>query len=391
MTTTILHLTASTFFGGPERQMLGLADALPPGYATRFALFREGGRAEAFLERLRASRHAATVLEHDTPQFAAAIAELSKVIRADRVDLLCCHGYKAGLLGRMAARRVGVPVIAVSRGWTYESLKVNLYEGLDRLNLRGFDRVVCVSEAQARKVRRVGVPRRKIVVIPNAIDVSRFATPDPAARAELEALFPRPIHHLVGAAGRLSPEKGFDLLIDAAATVLRHAPDTGFVLCGEGGQRATLERRIADRGLQERFLLLGLRPDLDRLLPAFDLLAQSSWTEGMPNVLLEAGAAGVPVVATAAGGTAEIVVDGQTGWLVPTGDASALADRIGLTLGDTLRRTNLGRNARQQVRGRFDFVNQARAYVELVDRLTDHAQSRSEESHPVPPTEPVRA
>ncbi|MEW4568938.1 hypothetical protein AB1L88_13820 [Tautonia sp. JC769] len=93
----LIHLTASTFFGGPERQMLGLADALPPGYATQFALFREGGRAEAFLERLRATKHAAAVLEHDTPRFAAAGAELSNVIRTDRVDLLCCHGYKAGL------------------------------------------------------------------------------------------------------------------------------------------------------------------------------------------------------------------------------------------------------------------------------------------------------
>jgi glycosyltransferase involved in cell wall biosynthesis len=367
--TRILHLTASTFLGGPERQMLGLAKALPAEYETHFGLFREDGRYRAFHDEAQKAGFPVRVLEHDTPRLRAAVAELSEALKSDSIDLLFCHGYKAGLVGHMAARRAKVPVVAVSRGWTYESLRVNLYELLDRLNLRGFDRVVCVSEGQARKVRAWRVPRDKVVVIPNAIDIGRFEHADPSARGELEGLFSGPVRGIVGAAGRLSPEKGFDNLIDAAAQVVRKEPETGFVVFGEGTLRESLEQRIRRRGLTGRFVLAGFRPDLDRLLPALDLLVQTSHTEGMPNVILEACAAGVPVVATAVGGTPEIVVDGQTGVLVARGDRGTLADKILMLLGDPVRRSTLGAAGRRRVREYFTFGSQAVAYARLAEEL----------------------
>ena len=291
--TTVVHLTASTFHGGPERQILGLAGALPPEVRTVVLSFSEGGRSRDFAETARGQGIEADTLAHDTPHLRAATRELSDRLRADRIQLLVVHGYKAGLLGRFAARRAGIPVVAVSRGWTYESRKVRLYEMLDRINLRWMDRVVCVSHGQAAKVRRAGVPERRVAVIPNAIRPERFDKPDPAARGELERLFPRPVTHIVGAAGRLSPEKGFDVLIDAAALVARSLPSAGFVLFGEGLLREPLKRQIEGRGLAGRFVIAGFRSDLDRLLPHLDLLVQSSHTEGMPNVVLEACAAGV--------------------------------------------------------------------------------------------------
>src|SRR6185436_13855396 len=122
---------------------------------------------------------------------------------------------------------------------------------------------------------------------------------------------------VIGAAGRLSPEKGFKVLVAAAALVRRQHPDAGFVLFGDGPLRSEIERCIVEHGLQNAFVLTGFRNDLNRFLPNLDLNVMSSFTEGLPVILLEAGAAGVPTVATAVGGIPEVVDDGKTGHLVP--------------------------------------------------------------------------
>src|SRR5260221_14461539 len=114
----IVHLTASPFFGGPERQMLGLAQSLPHTDRTSFLSFPERGLCQPFLEEARRRGFEAAALEHNTPHFAALVRELTHHLRELRADVLCCHGYKPDLVGVLAARRRGIPVVAVSRGWT---------------------------------------------------------------------------------------------------------------------------------------------------------------------------------------------------------------------------------------------------------------------------------
>lgn len=365
---SIMHLTASTFYGGPERQMLGLARALEATAQSRFWLFQERGLCRAFLGAAAKAGFEAAALRHDTPRYGASIRELGALIGRARPDVLVCHGYKAGLLGGVAARMRGVPVVAVSRGWTGECPRVRLYDFLDKVNLRWMDRVVCVSQGQAAKVRRAGVPSGKIVVINNAVDTGRFRISDPQARAELEGLFQRPVRRIVGALGRLSPEKGFDVLVKAAAIATRSAPDLGFILVGDGFLRDAISRQIEASGLMDRVVLAGFRADADRLLPFFDLVVQSSHTEGMPNVVLEACAAGVPVVATAVGGTPEILAD-DSGVLVPPGDAASLADAILRLLADDPRRADLAERGRRRVEQQFTFQSQSNAYMRLFNEL----------------------
>ena len=324
----VLHLGSSLFFGGPERWILGLAQNLPAEYRSLFLSFREGGRCQAWMDRACAHGFEAHALKNDTPWILGAIAELTAFLRKVQADVVCTHGYKADLVGLIAARRVGIPIVAVSHGWTWESFKVRCYEALDRIILRKMDRVICVSQGQAAKVRRAGVPEHKIVVIHNAIDAVRFDCPDPAGRADLEHLFPGPVRWIIGAAGRLSPEKGFSDLVEAAALVAQADRHIGFVLFGDGLLRAALERQIAARDLGSNFVLPGFRSDIDRFLPHLDLFVLPSYTEGLPTVILEAFAAGVPVVATAVGGTPEAVEDAVNGYLVPPGDPPALAQRI---------------------------------------------------------------
>jgi glycosyltransferase involved in cell wall biosynthesis len=366
---TVMHLTASTFYGGPERQMCGLAHSLPPAYRTIFSSFSENGRCRSFMAEVEKQGFEAVPLRYDTPFLRAASREVEGYLQRLRIDLLCCHSYKADLVGRIAARRRGIPIVAVSRGWTSASLKVRLYEKLDRLALRWMDRVVCVSAAQAVQVRRAGVPEERIRIIRNAISTERFDRPDPAYRDRLRAYFPEPRSRIVGAAGRLSPEKGFHLLIRAARDLIRADPSLGFILFGDGPLRDKLARRIEQAGLAGKFVLGGFRDDLDGVLPFIDLFVLPSFSEGLPNVVLEAFAAGVPVVATAVGGTPEIIVHGVSGYLVPPGDAVLLRERIAHVIHSESRRKAMGTRGREKVHREFSFEAQSKQYQELFDEL----------------------
>jgi glycosyltransferase involved in cell wall biosynthesis len=396
----IVHLTSSTFFGGPERQMLGLAKALPADIETHFLSFPEGGRARAFLSAAHRAGFAAQALTRDTPRFRAASAEVASKLADLKADILFCHGYKANLLGRPAARSRRIPAVAVSRGWTGESLRIRCYEALDRFHLRWMDEIVCVSEAQANRVRRTGVRPDLVRVIANAVDVDRFADPDPLYRSKLHRYFRQPRSVIVGAAGRLSPEKGFDVLIDAAERVLRTEKSVGFVIFGDGPCKAKLTRQITSLGLAGSVVLGGFRADLDRFLPHFDLLALPSHTEGLPNIVLEAFAAGVPVVATAVGGTPEVVEDEINGYLVPPNNPETLAERICDAISSEEQLHDMGANGRQRVLDRYAFATQAKHYCDLLARLMSRPPEAptpaeiteakaSEESTLPPPTVPV--
>lgn len=362
----VVHLTASTFLGGPERQMLGLARHLGSSARTVFLSFAEGGRCEPFLQAARDAGHEARALSHDTPHICRAIREVRRELERLPASVLLCHGYKAGFVGRFAARRAGVPVVAVSRGWTGESFKVRLYETIDRINLRWMDRVICVSDGQARKVLRAGVKPEKIAVIRNSIDIGRFEDADLRYCRQLHEFFDTPRRAIVGSAGRLSPEKGFDVLVDAAALVAAEDRRIGFVHFGDGPNRDAVLRKARELKLGDVFAFAGHRTDLDQFIPFFDVLALPSHTEGLPNVVLEAFAASVPVVATAVGGTPEVVRDGVNGFLVPPGEPEPLARRILDVLASEDDRLRMGRRGHERVREEFTFAAQAQAYRRLL-------------------------
>ncbi|MBI2806388.1 MAG: glycosyltransferase family 4 protein [Planctomycetes bacterium] len=387
----IAHLTASPFFGGPERQMLGLALSLPFDVESRFFSFPERGLCHPFLEELTRHGFHAEALASNSPHYFAVQRELREKLEGQKIDLLCCHGYKAGLLGRPAARRVGIPVVRVSRGWTAATWKVRLYEMLDRINMRFMDRVVCVSEGQAAKVRRAGVPDERVSVIRNSIFTDRFGEPDAQGRAFLQSFFLKPREFLIGAAGRLSPEKGFEHLVDSAAHVVRMQPNAGFLLFGDGPLRAALARQIASRGLRNNFVLADFRADLDRWLPNFDVFSLPSYTEGLPNVVLEAFAARVPVVATAVGGTPEVIEDGLNGFLVPPGQPVPLADGINRLLSNACLRETFGMAGYYRVRDHFTFEAQAQQYVRLFRDLLEGKSRQTHAPHGKPHVVPTRS
>ncbi len=368
MTAAIVHLIATNFYGGPEKQVLEHAVRLEKSgrFSCRLVSFREGGRENEFLLRAGERGLSSHALDTANPFDPRVIARLAGLLRREQAALLVAHGYKANVIGRLASWRAGIPLLAVSRGWTAESLRIRAYEALDRIFLNWADHVVAVSEGQRDKLLARRLAAGRISVVRNAYHGS------PAlARAGLLRAVCGPLakdRPLVVAAGRLSPEKDFSTLIRAAAEVSRQARAI-FVVFGEGVLRRQLTDEIRRHGLEETFLLPGFRRDFTALLPQADIFVLPSLTEGLPNVALEASAAGLPVVATAVGGTPEVVVDGISGYLVGPGDAHALGRRLLELLGDRELRRTMGQKGREHVGRAFCPVKQTEAYLDLYQRL----------------------
>lgn len=238
-----------------------------------------------------------------------------------------CHGYHADLVGGSAARAAGCPAVSTVHGFTGGGWKNRLYEWLDVRALARFDAVIAVSAPLRKQLVRRGVAVGRVHLLPNAWAPGGPPLTRAAARLEL-GLPPDAI--VAGWVGRLTAEKGPDLFVDA---LVRLPAGVHGSVIGDGPMRAGLEERARVAGAGSRLHWHGLRPAAARLLPAFDLLVLSSRTEGTPITLLEAMAAGVPVVTTAVGGIPDVVTD-EHALLVPSPNAAAVAAGVERCLAD---------------------------------------------------------
>jgi glycosyltransferase involved in cell wall biosynthesis len=204
----------------------------------------------------------------------------------------------------------------------------------------------------------------------NAVNLERFSSPQPEDVRQLvrSALGLPPQAILIGTIGRLTRQKGYSVLLQAASAVLKEIPDAHVVIVGEGELRDSLESLAEQLGVGHAVHLLGARHDIEELLAATDLFVSSSLWEGLPTVILEAMASGVPVVATDVSGTRELVRDGVTGRLVPAGEAAPLAQAIVNTLQDLEQMQEMVNGARILVQ-EFSIEQVARQHVEAYSTL----------------------
>lgn len=375
-TRTLAQVMASPFYGGPERQVLGLAKALRAHRVeTVFYSFAERGLARDFLGRASEAGFAAHVLENNFPHLWKCRDELADVFARDNVDWVCTNGYKPDIVGWVAARRAGRPVVSIAHGWTSATWRVRLNEWVDKRVMRSMDRVVGVSEEQSRRVRRCGASPDRVVTIHNGVDPAEMGSRNDADRRRLETFFETPPSLILVAAGRLSPEKGFSRLIDAVnAANQRLGKPPGLVIFGSGPLEDALQTQIDVQGLHRSVVLGGFRDDLDRLLPQADGFALSSLTEGLPVILLEAMAAGVPPLATPVGGVPEVVRDGVDGWLltgnVETDWVGCLVDWAGVDgAGDLENRKRRGESAKCRIAKSFTHEIQACRFVDMLESV----------------------
>ena len=291
---------------------------------------------------------------------------LSRVIRQLRPDIVHAHdphGVAMAAIARSMSTQAKKPRLVASRRVDFRLGR----NALSRWKYRQVDCFICASEAIRRILVQDGVPQARAVTVHEGIDAGRVEAA-PAANLHEEFWLPHQAP-LVGNVAALVPHKGQRHLIDAAADVVRHEPDARFVIAGEGELKDALEQQIRHHRLEKHAILAGFRTDVLSLHKAFDIFVMSSITEGLGTSLLDAMAAGKPVVATTAGGIPEVVVDGETGFLVPPRDHQAMADSIVRLLKDPDLRQRMGAAGRARVRARFTSEVMVRNTLRVYERL----------------------
>lgn len=372
-----LHIRSSYFYGGPERQTTYLIESLAKqGIVSGVATFAHRARPEqnryfSVMQKFDYPSHLVTIAHSFDPSATTSLADL---VQSQGYTMLVGHDYRSHYFVLRLSRRLGLPSLAYSRGWTTENLKVRFYEWLDVRFLRRMDGVIAVSKAKYSELASRGIPGDRLIHIPNSIN-----TDDVQSRRNLirGAFNIPPDAYVVGTAGRLSAEKNHETLIRAAVNLLGDKSlNLYVVIAGEGDRKAYLESLIPD-DLRERIVLAGWIDDNDSFYADIDLFVLTSLTEGFPNVLLEAGKYRLPAISTPAGGAVEIIRDSETGMFIPFLQEGALQEKIRRLYDDRSLGKRLGENLGRLTREKFSAEANAALFRNFAGQVADRVAGRS--------------
>lgn len=371
----ILHVIDSGGLYGAEVMLLNLmSEQVAMGLEPIMASIGDPGTTEKPLETeaIRRGLSVKVFRMRPGPNLWGALKVL-RFARSELVDLLHSHGYKGnilfGLMPRMLRR---IPMIATVHGWTWTGgiSRMGFYEWLDSVSLRYIDRVVLVNEAMREHPRLKRQANISLAVVNNGIPGETFSEADREGDEINRKILDFCREKLtIGAIGRLSPEKGFDLLLEAVAGLVAEGEDVQLLLLGEGGLRRSLEEKAQKFGLEKRVFMPGYVNNARNYLPFIQLYAMPSLTEGLPIVLLEAMQAGVPIVASKVGGIPNVLGNGQAGLLIAPGNVASLKDG----LREVIRNSEAARQralvAQQRAHSQYSSQIMATKYLEIYEQV----------------------
>ncbi len=345
--------------GGPEKTILLGAQRSNPAHVRVTVAYLRDARDEVFGIDAWAARLAVDYVElRERHSFdLSTLTALIALVRNRGIHVIHAHDYKANLLALLAARATGAVPVSTEHGWTGHSWKERrLYYPLDRQMARFFPLVMAVSEDIRQTLINAGVRPARVRTLLNGIDHEAFRRRPERASAVRAPLGLDPSHLVAGAVGRLEPQKRFDLLLDAFASLKADLPQARLIIVGDGSQAGALRAHAAALGLGDTCLFTGQRDDVADLHNGLDLLVQSSDYEGTPNAVLEAMALGTPIVATDAGGTGQLIDHERDGLLLPCGDAAVLASAMRRALTDRQAASAWAASARRRVEEHLSFA-----------------------------------
>jgi glycosyltransferase involved in cell wall biosynthesis len=366
----IFYLITSTNVGGAEKAVLQLIRNLdrqefkiyvcsikkPGAFANSLA-----AEADGFFSLNLAENGGAAALIYFIPS----LVRLIRLLRRTSPAILHCFLFRANLLGRIAGTIAGVPAIISSIRVIEAGSRVK--NGLDRLTAVLADKYIAVSDAaRAYTIKHSKLAPQKIITVYNGIECRNTYQGQAVSRRNLEVDENDLVLALIG---RLHKQKGHLVLLKALPFILLEAPQTKVLFCGEGEEETCLRRMVENMGLAGHVRFLGLLENASRILPHIDILVLPSLWEGMPHVVLEAMAAGRPVVASRIEGLDELVEDGKTGLLFRSGDSRSLAEALLKLINNRGLAQTMGAAARERVMKNFQLKETVQKTVRLYQEL----------------------
>lgn len=367
---TVILVQATDIMAGGERSLLNLVRHLDAG---RFQARVVCDATDEFVESVQntgtpVQRLRFSGLRPPGPASWRAVRDLAKCCASAERTVIHANTPRTNLYASAAGRLAGIPVV-----WHCRNLLESWMWDTDRVFAWMPDRIICNSGAIA--ARFAGSPwRGKVRIVLNGVDLAEFNSVLSGAAVRAELAWDR--NPILAATSRLDPEKGHETLLDAMCLIAAERPDVRLLIAGEASvdhaaRRAALQRRIEELQLGGAVRLLGFRRDIPQLLAAADICVLPAEAEACGRVLVEAMAMAKPIVATASGGTPEIVADGLTGLLVPPKDAHALASAVLSLLKDPVRGVALGRAGRERAATQFSIQAHVGRTMEVYDEALD--------------------
>ncbi len=366
----VLQLIEGFHLGGAEKKLLELVRHLDSErFQTTVCSLNMGNEIQDQFHELKDLGILVKVIPRKKKVDIGLIFKLAKYIRSQQIDLIMTTLFYADVVGLIAGRLAGVKA---SFSWETISAPEWLYKRrlwAYRFAVQYCTKVIAVSQATARfLVEKRGVDSKKVMIIPYGVDLKVFGRcHDDLIKRELGIGHKK---YIVGMIGRLHPQKGHIYLIEAAQQVVQKKSDAFFIVVGDGVLREFLENEVKNRNLSENFHFTGFRDDIPQILKCFDIFVLPSLYEGLPNVILEAMAAELPVIATDVDGSREAVIDGETGILLPPKDSNQLARSLLHLMENTKTARRMGENGRKRVEKHFSLQKQIRKFESLFERYS---------------------
>ena len=305
--------------------------------------------------------------------------ELLRLLREIKPDILHTHSSKAGIIGRAAAAKLKLPCVHTIHGASFHfgqhPLAFQLYQQLERWAGKRTDKFISVCDAMTDQYVAARVaPREKFVTVYSGFDVEPFLSPPRPREVVRAELGLKPEHIVIGKVARLFPLKGHEYLIPAAKSVIRENPNVRFLLVGDGILRPQVEAELRELGLRDQFVFTGLVPpgQVAELIHAMDIVVHTSVWEGLARVLPQGLIAGKPVVSYDIDGAKEVVINGETGFLVPARSVNELSEALNTLAGNAGLRDQFGQTGRQRFTNQFRHQEMTRQIREVYASILKH-------------------
>ncbi len=368
----ILQLISSTGFFGAENAMVGLSRELCfSEYKPYIGII--GNSQNSHIEVAKKAKESKLEIRifYCNGKFdMRTILGIRQYMKENKIGIIHSHNYKSNFYGLLASLNMDIKRITTCHNWLGNNLKMRFYEGVDKLLLNRFDKIITVSKELKKEILKYSIPESKIVVINNGINMKNGKWNIKNFKNDKRREFGiKENEKVIGTVGRLTPEKGHIYLLRAFGKVITVFPNVRLMIIGDGSSKESLKLKVKSLKLEDKIIFTGIRDDIPELLNLMDVFVMPSLKEGMPMALLEAMASKKPAIGTKVGAISKVIENDYTGLLIEPGNEKELSESIIKLLKDREKANFLAQNGYEEVKNEFSTTKMAERYMAIYSSL----------------------